>query len=422
MRLNKGSIFIVVFFVLFFLSFENSDSRTHLENQIINKEIRGLEIKIDSLLRKGDRKKAIEVLSRASSIASNRQLSLKFKLANLYFLDSEYSKALVQLRELLVVDPENIEAMILSGDIYFKRNSYRKALENYSSALDYDNKDTVVRERINYINSIIFKQSIPENNNSKQVHPIVISIEVEKLFFVKNYKKAEELIEKNLKIYPNNPKLLLLKAYSYEKLGHRRKAIKVYKKVLKISPDWLDVYDKLANLYMRAGMIRNAINVYKTAGSIHKTNIDMYLKAAKLYQKKGLFKSSRKFLEKILKKHPNSKLLLSELGELFWKAKQINKSRKYFEKLLQKFPQSHYAMNRLAWFCSMKINCLDKGIRMSRKSLELSPDNPSYLDTLAELHYKKGEFKKSYEYIKKAILIDPKNIYYRLQFKKFKKK
>lgn len=422
MRLNKGPVFIIVFFVLCILSFGDSESRTHLENQIINEEIRRLEIKIDSLLKKGERKKAIEVLNSAVSIASNRQLSLKFKLANLYFLDSKYSESLVRLRELLIVDPKNIEAMILSGDIYFKRKNFRKALENYTSALDYDKKDTVVRERINFINSIIFKQDIPKINISKLVHPIVISIEVEKLFFVKNYEKAEVLIEKNLKFYPNNPKLLLLKAHSYEKLGYRRKAIQVYKKVLKISPDWLDVYDRLAKLYMRAGMIRNAINVYKTAGSIHKTNIDMYLKAARLYQKKGLFESSRKFLEKILEKHPNSKLLLSELGELFWKAKKINKSKKYYEKLLQKFPQSHHAMNRLAWFCSMKINCLDKGIEMSRKSLELSPDNPSYLDTLAELHYKKGEFKKSYEYIKKAILIDPKKIYYRLQFKKFKKK
>ena len=191
---------------------------------------------------------------------------------------------------------------------------------------------------------------------------------------------------------------------------------------MKIAPDWLDVYDRLAKIYIRSGMFRNAINIYKKGGSIHKTNIDMYLKAAKLYQKRGLLKKSRKFLERILKKHPNSKKVLLELGELFSKAKNISKSKKYFKKLLLNSPESHHALNRLAWFCSMKMNCLDKGIQMSRRSLELSPENPSYLDTLAELHFKKGERIKSLEYIKKAILIKPRNIYYRLQLKKFKKK
>ncbi|MED5579598.1 MAG: tetratricopeptide repeat protein [Nitrospinota bacterium] len=361
-------------------------------------------------------------MKKASSLVSDRQSILKLKLANLYFLQSKFSKALVSLRELLFTEPKNVEAWILAGDIYFKRKDFRKALENYKSALNYDQKDTVVRGRINLIKSIILKQNFPKQKASNGSHPIVISIEVERLFFLKNYEKAKLLIEKNLKFNPKSPKLLLLKAKTYEKLGFRSKAIKGYKNVLKINPDWLDVYDSLAGLYLRAGMFRKAINVYKVAGAIHKTNVDMYLKAAKLYQKKGLFKGSRQFLEKILKKHPDSKLLLSELGELFWKAKQIDKSKKYYEKLLLNFPDSHRAMNRLAWFCSLKMNCLDEGIKMSRKSLELSPDNPSYFDTLAELHYKKGELKKSYQYIKKAILIEPKNMYYRLQLRKFKKK
>ena len=422
MRLKRKSIYLFVFFMLCAVSINNSESRTHFENQIIKEEIKELEIKIQSLLNKGKHKKAIQVLKRASSITSSRQLSLKFKLANLYFQKSQFPESLLELNELLTINPQYIEAILLSGDIHFKKKNFRKALEKYKKALEYDEQDSVVVDRINLINSIISKQNTPNKRILRGPHPIAISIEVEKLFFLKKYEKAKELIERNLKFHPKNPKLLFLMAQSNEKLGYPIKAIKQYKKILKITPDWLDVYDSLAKVYLRSGMFRNAINVYKMAGSVDKTNIDMYLKVAKLYRKKGLLKNSRKFLERILIKHPNSKKLLLELGELYWKAKDIKKSKKYFKKLLLNDPDSHHALNRLAWFCSIEMDCLDRGVQMSRKSLDFSPDNPSYLDTLAELHYKKGERKKSLEYIKKAIMINPKNIYYRLQLRKFKKK
>ena len=90
MRLKRKSIYPVVFFMLCAVSINNSESRTHFENQIIKKEIKELEIKIQSLLNKGKHKKAIQVLKRASSITSSRQLSLKFKLANLYFQKSHF--------------------------------------------------------------------------------------------------------------------------------------------------------------------------------------------------------------------------------------------------------------------------------------------------------------------------------------------
>tara|TARA_A100001037_G_C15148351_1_gene637589 strand:- start:896 stop:2209 length:1314 start_codon:yes stop_codon:yes gene_type:complete len=423
MKLNKKSIFIPSFllFICLFVS-GNSESNDHLEKKFINQEVKELEVRFRSELKQGNRKKSIKILKRASLITSSRQSFLKFKLAKLYFQDAQFSKSLLELRGLLAIEPQNIEAIILSGDIHFKKKNFKKALEKYKNALGFDKGDSVVIERINLINSIISKQKIPEKMSYDGPHPIEITIEVEKLFFLKQYEKAKALVEKYLKFYPDNPKLLFLISKTYEKLGYPQKAILGYKKVLKIDPDWLDVYDSLAKVYIRSGMYRNAINVYKKGGSIHKTNIDMYLKAAKLYQKRGLLKSSRKFLESILKIHPNSEKILLELGELFWKAKNISKSKKYFEKLLLNSPESHHALNRLAWFCSMKMNCLDKGIQMSRKSLELSPENPSYLDTLAELHFKKGERKKSLQYIKKAILIKPKNIYYRLQLRKFKKK
>ena len=88
-------------------------------------------------------------------------------------------------------------------------------------------------------------------------------------------------------------------------------------------------------------------------------------------------------------------------------------------KMIAKEPNSAHWHNELAWsYAEMGIE-LDRGIELSRKSLELKPDEPNYLDTLAELYHKKGQRQKAIEAIKKAMNLDPQSQYFRKQLEKF---
>jgi len=79
------------------------------------------------------------------------------------------------------------------------------------------------------------------------------------------------------------------------------------------------------------------------------------------------------------------------------------------------------ALNRLAWFHRRDKESLDHGIKLSKRSLEIQPDTPAYLDTLAELYYRNGESVKALPLIQRAIELDPGNRYFRLQLEKFKR-
>ena len=65
-------------------------------------------------------------------------------------------------------------------------------------------------------------------------------------------------------------------------------------------------------------------------------------------------------------------------------------------------------MNNLAWLYATRGKKLDEGIKLSRASIELR-EQPSYMDTLAELYYKQGDRRSALVWIWRAIRMRPES-------------
>jgi tetratricopeptide (TPR) repeat protein len=89
------------------------------------------------------------------------------------------------------------------------------------------------------------------------------------------------------------------------------------------------------------------------------------------------------------------------------------------EKMCVDYPRSAWAHNNLAWLCACCRRNLDTGLEHARKAVELAPDQMGYLDTLAEVHFQRGDKDKAIEAMKKCLAHDGKNSYYRKQLKRF---
>ena len=59
-------------------------------------------------------------------------------------------------------------------------------------------------------------------------------------------------------------------------------------------------------------------------------------------------------------------------------------------------------MNNLAWVYAERGKEIDRAIELSRASLELR-EEPSYMDTLAELYYKQGDRRRALVWIRRAL-------------------
>ena len=98
-----------------------------------------------------------------------------------------------------------------------------------------------------------------------------------------------------------------------------------------------------------------------------------------------------------------------ELGNVYYERKNYERAEEFYKKALEINPLDDSSLNNLAWIYAIQGIHLREGIRLSQRSLRLRPHTPSYLDTLAELHYRMGNTERAIFIIRQAIALDPDN-------------
>ena len=79
-------------------------------------------------------------------------------------------------------------------------------------------------------------------------------------------------------------------------------------------------------------------------------------------------------------------------------------------------------LNAAAWSFALAGTNLDEAITLSKRSLELRPDTPAFLDTLAELYDRKGAYETAVSLGRRALEGARRNRpYYTRQLEKFER-
>jgi tetratricopeptide (TPR) repeat protein len=101
--------------------------------------------------------------------------------------------------------------------------------------------------------------------------------------------------------------------------------------------------------------------------------------------------------------------MLSNLGDIAHYAGKTDISDSAFEAVLSIDPTNSMVLNNYAYFLSLRKVELDKAENMSKRSIELDPQNASNLDTYGWILYQKKDFLNAKIQIKKSLEIFPNN-------------
>jgi len=85
----------------------------------------------------------------------------------------------------------------------------------------------------------------------------------------------------------------------------------------------------------------------------------------------------------------------------------IQASAKELEGFIIDDPENPTWYNQYAWLVGNTEGDLDKALRYSQKSIELRPDAGGYYDTLAHVHFARGEYEKAVQVQEKAVKLEP---------------
>lgn len=108
-----------------------------------------------------------------------------------------------------------------------------------------------------------------------------------------------------------------------------------------------------------------------------------------------------KFSAAWLKDKPRDTIFRMHLGDMASASKAYAEAEKQYTAVLREQPGNAIVLNNLAWV-SGKLN-RDGAIPMAQKALELAPNQPAFMDTLAGLYSDKGDYAKALEWQTKAI-------------------
>jgi len=90
-----------------------------------------------------------------------------------------------------------------------------------------------------------------------------------------------------------------------------------------------------------------------------------------------------------------------------------------YAKLVADSPDSAAALNLLAWFEGRCGRDLDDALAHARKGVELEPQNTAILDTLAEVHFQRGEIDPALELVRKCLKLEPTSEHHRKNLRRF---
>jgi Tfp pilus assembly protein PilF len=102
---------------------------------------------------------------------------------------------------------------------------------------------------------------------------------------------------------------------------------------------------------------------------------------------------------------PNSMYLemFIYLGESYHKTKNDERSDAAFEKVLTLDPKNVYILNNYSYYLALRNAKLDIALEMSKRLVELEPEQYNYLDTYAWVFFKKGDYSNALIWIEKAL-------------------
>jgi tetratricopeptide (TPR) repeat protein len=88
-------------------------------------------------------------------------------------------------------------------------------------------------------------------------------------------------------------------------------------------------------------------------------------------------------------------------------------------KLSDQFPRYGQGYNAAAWLAARCNRDLDKALELANKAVASAPNNPAFIDTLAEVLFRMGRRDEAVAQMKKCMEIEPKSAYFQGQMKRF---
>jgi len=366
-------------------------------------------------------KKAIKALDKIEKVTGLNEEVIKQK-EQIYLAQNKLKKAIREIEKLIKAYPQDQRYVGMLADLYMANNKTQKGVELYNDVLKKDPANGSAHfaladyyhsagDKENYYSHLKAGVASPSIDVKSKLQMLVSFIASRD--FENQHDRCFDLANIFIQANPSEPSAFMLLADLYYQDKDFESARNYYLKATSIEPSMIMAWQQIIfcsselrnNIYLQNDC-EQALEYFPSEPIFY-----VYLSLAAIQMKEydKAFTAAQKGIEYAADHKETLIQLYSTMGDAAHYLKRYNACDSAFEEVLKLDANNSYALNNYAYFLSLRKTKLDKAEEMSKHSLELEPENSSFMDTYGWILFCRKDFAKAKEYIEKSLTITPNN-------------
>jgi tetratricopeptide (TPR) repeat protein len=336
-----------------------------------------------------------------------------------FSLSEQPDSARVQMEKLYQIDPSNPGVLQTLGGLYIEANRPSDAIELYEKALSINPDQPQLRigladmliqqnlwDRAGDILFDLMNDPLVEADIKTEMVQFIMARFVRDPENPELRETASRIVELFATLYPNRPDAQAIAADFFLSTDDSARAADKLRETVRLLPDNENAWRQLVQLYYSEGNYAQIIAMSDEIEIRVPEDAFMRFFVGLAYSFSDDKPNAVKWLTLATEVPARSALksiIYGSLADTYQSMDQWDNAVRAYEESIRLDPLNATALNNYAYYLSVRNERLEDAYEMSRISVEEEPANPSFLDTLGWIYFKKGNYDRARHYINASI-------------------
>ena len=313
-------------------------------------------------------------------------------------------------------NPDDVHNYLYLSDVFIKSGNRDKAIEVLNRAKAIAPANAMVRlaladnfKALKQFDNTFIELKVafadPNLNIDEKVRIVLSFFPMFADFTARAY--ANELASIMTKTHPDEAKAFAIYGDVLFQEKKYTEARDSYKKALKLNNQIYQIWEQLIRIEVSQGDFQQAVADGEEALTVFPNQAELYLYTGIAYSQTKNYDKAVSYLKNAAEletEDPEIRVqIFSTLGDSYNALKKFKESDQSYDRALELNPDDSYVLNNYAYYLSLRGENLDKAEKMSRRSLQLNPNNASSEDTYAWILFKLKKYPEAKIWIEKAL-------------------
>ena len=357
---------------------QRSEAKTYIDamSQRYPNSLLTLGLKFQYHLMAGERRQAIDALNRIT-VQIPRAPRPYIILANLYWQEGMIPQAEKNAVKAMKLGEKTVLPHLMIGDILFIKGQFQQSMAYYDRVLEVQ----------------------PDN--------IVALLQTGDLYLrMGQPKKAEERYVKAFNTHPKIKSLQTKIAWAKAMGGDLEGALALDRQYMREAPNDIQAVNAYANMLVFAKRLDEAIDIVQINIKKQPRDWSLRYLLGDLYILKKDFKSAAASYATALALNPGDIPVALNVGARYEENASVGETEKFYLEIRNKYPDDSLIANQLAWLYIERMDTPQKAKELV-DFLMADKERPEVKDTIGWYYYKLGNFVTAENYFREALQLAP---------------